>query len=92
MSRIAVFDATPPHKEYQGHWVPGEVEDFHFKEEVEYALPNVVIALTSDAGDNVLTAAFGQHPAVGRCANAATGYCWCSTHDPKEDHTLAVNA
>lgn len=85
-----MFDVLPPHKEYQGHWVPREVEDYHFKEEVEYALPNVVIALTDDAG-NVMFAAVGHHPPVGRCPNAADGYCWCSNHPVEEDHTLEIS-
>lgn len=91
MPRIAVFDALPPHKEYQGHWVPQEVEDSHFREEVEYALPTVVIALTSESGDVIKFAAFGEHPPVGRCKNAAT-FCWCSSHGMEEDHTLEITA
>lgn len=87
MSRIAVFDVETK-KEYQGHWVPLEVEYDSFTGEVEYALPNVVIALTDDLGD-VKYAAKGAHPPVGRCKNAGK-WCWCSNHGTEEDHTLAI--
>lgn len=89
MSRIAVFDLAT-HKEHQGHWCPLEVETDAFTNEVEYSLPDVVIALTDDNGD-VKYAAVGQHPAVGRCKNADT-WCWCSNHGTEEDHTLQILA
>lgn len=91
MSRLLTFDAKTASKEYQGHWIPVEAEDYLFNEEADYALPNVVIALASDSGDVIKYAAFGRHPVIGRCANASTS-CWCAHHPSTEDHTLEITA
>lgn len=55
------------------------------KDSAETFTPDLIVSLADPTGD-IVWAAIGQHPVIGRCDHIE---CWCYDHPNDEDHTLS---